>query len=60
MTQTYRPTAATHQAGAHTLPREYYTSEALLAEERERAVLKKNRRKLARQANALIAEQARP
>jgi metal-responsive CopG/Arc/MetJ family transcriptional regulator len=31
-----------------------------LAEERERAVLKKNRRKLARQAKALIGEQARP
>ena len=36
MSAAFRPTATTHQAGAHTLPREYYTSEAILAEEKER------------------------
>ncbi len=33
---TYHPTTQAYQQGARTLPREYYTSEAILAEERER------------------------
>jgi Rieske 2Fe-2S family protein len=32
----YQPTTATYRGGARTLPREYYTSDAILAEERER------------------------
>ncbi len=32
----FRPTTATHAQGARTLPREYYTSAEILAEERER------------------------
>jgi len=33
---TYRGTATSYRQGSRTLPREYYTSEAVLAEERER------------------------
>src|SRR3989449_9590119 len=33
---TYRGTTASYQQGARTLPREFYTSEAVVAEERER------------------------
>jgi phenylpropionate dioxygenase-like ring-hydroxylating dioxygenase large terminal subunit len=33
---TYQKTTTSYQQGARTLPREYYTSEAILAEERER------------------------
>jgi len=33
---TFHRTTTTYQPGAHTLPREHYTSEAILAEERER------------------------
>ena len=36
MTKAYQPTATTYQAGARTMPREYYTTEPVLAEERER------------------------
>lgn len=32
----FQPTTATYQRGARTLPGEYYTSAAVLAEERER------------------------
>ena len=32
----YRPTSTTYKEGARTLPQEFYTSEAILAEERER------------------------
>ena len=32
----FRATTATYHRGARTLPREYYTSEAILAEEREK------------------------
>jgi Rieske 2Fe-2S family protein len=32
----FRGTATTYRPGAHTLPRDFYTSEAILAEERER------------------------
>ncbi len=33
---TYRPTSTSYKEGARTLPRDYYTSESILAEERER------------------------
>jgi Rieske 2Fe-2S family protein len=33
---TFHPTTTSYQPGARTLPREYYTSDAILAEERER------------------------